>query len=173
MDKKQIIYSALIGLGVGLVITLLYFTFNPNVKIVDRPVIEIREVVKEVPKIKLVEVPMDRTVTITETKEIIDSTMIRRLSHEIDSLTSLLIVNHGDITLSKDTIVNEADTVRLSVSCVYNRIDTLIVNRQPIKTKIQIEHVPVEKEIPFLERKELWGSIGVIMGWLLRGLIGG
>lgn len=165
IDKKDIIRVA-IGLGVGLVIALLYFAFNPNVKFVDKPVIGIKTVEIPIDKIKLDTVTMVKKIRQTDTLKEIDTLVVRKLTREIDSLQVCLDKHNANITLSLDTIVKE-DTIHSVVNVTKARYELLEISRKPIKTQTEIQYVPTIVPIKWYEKKELWGGLGLIIGCVI------
>ena len=165
IDKKDIIRVA-IGLGAGLAIALLYFAFNPNVKLVDKPVIGIKTVEIPVEKIKLDTVSMVKRIKTVDTLKEIDTLVVRKLTKEIDSLQMCLDKHNANVTLSLDTIVKE-DTIRSVVNVTKARFELLEVNRKPIKTQTEIQYVPTIIPIKWYEKKELWGCLGLVIGCII------
>ena len=158
MERKDYI---IIGLGlllVGMIIWLIKATTTVHPVQSKTPEVVITETTRIDTVVKLgatiiKKVPMVETITIDNT----DTTKIRSLLTQVDSLEKSLLLAKVDKKLSIDTVCGaDRDTVSLVVDVYRKQLDSLSIKKKPIvlNTTVDYRYIP-------RNNTDLWLSAGI------------
>lgn len=157
MERKNYIILAL-GLALITVIVCLLNNSSTVTPVGGRPKVIMTETVRVDTIVKpavtiIKKVPMVQTITIDNT----DTTKVRSLIAQVDSLEKSLLVMKVDKKLSIDTICGaDSDTVSLVVDVYRKQLDSLSVKKKPVLVSKEIIYQYVERD-----NTDLWLAVGV------------
>lgn len=170
-EYKIGLFFSVLGIGIGLLISIAFITNNPDVQIKYRDIVRYKkDTVYKTQPVEIKKVKFTQTVYIP--KEIKDTVEIRRLLNVRDSLEIILTHYKVDNKLSLDTVYQQSDTVNMVVDKINNRLDSLRIARVPIILQENVVEIPVEKEVPWYKTFEAGAGAAILVG-LLIFLIGG
>ena len=157
MERKDYIILAL-GLALITVIVCLLNNSSTVTPVGGKPKVIMTETVRVDTIVKpavtiIKKVPMVQTITIDNT----DTTKVRSLIAQVDSLEKSLLVMKVDKKLSIDTICGaDSDTVSLVVDVYRKQLDSLSVKKKPVLVSKEIIYQYVERD-----NTDLWLAVGV------------
>ena len=157
MERKDYIILAL-GLALITVIVCLLNSSSTVTPVGGKPKVIMTETVRVDTIVKpavtiIKKVPMVQTITIDNT----DTTKVRSLIAQVDSLEKSLLVMKVDKKLSIDTICGaDSDTVSLVVDVYRKQLDSLSVKKKPVLVSKEIIYQYVERD-----NTDLWLAVGV------------
>ena len=157
MERKDYI---ILALGLALITAIVWLlnsssTVTPvggKPKVIMTETVRVDTIVK--PAVTIIKkVPMVQTITIDNT----DTTKVRSLIAQVDSLEKSLLVMKVDKKLSIDTICGaDSDTVSLVVDVYRKQLDSLSVRKKPVLVSKEIMYQYVERD-----NTDLWLAVGV------------
>ena len=151
MERKDYI---ILALGLALITAIVWLidsssTVTPvggKPKVIMTETVRVDTIVK--PAVTIIKkVPMVQTITIDNT----DTTKVRSLIAQVDSLEKSLLVMKVDKKLSIDS-----DTVSLVVDVYRKQLDSLSVRKKPVLVSKEIMYQYVERD-----NTDLWLAVGV------------
>ena len=157
MERKDYIILAL-GLALITVIVCLLNNSSTVTPVGGKPKVIMTETVRVDTIVKpavtiIKKVPMVQTITIDNT----DTTKVRSLIAQVDSLEKSLLVMKVDKKLSIDTICGaDRDTLSLVVDVYRKQLDSLSVKKKPVLVSKEIMYQYVERD-----NTDLWLAVGV------------